>query len=163
MKTLSLILSAAVLLVTAACSKNVKESATAPDGSKVTLEKKGDQTTMEIKSKSGDKISLNVSEKGMKLATELPKDVPLFPKAVVQMDNSVSGTRMLGTNIPATVDEGVKFYTEEMKKQGWTIDASMAMGEGFMITTKKGERNCTIMITKNGKDTYLQLTLSGKD
>jgi hypothetical protein len=160
MKTRFLILSAALLLAAAACSKNMKETATTADGSKVTLEKKGDQTSMEIKSKSGEKVTLSVSDKGMKPATELPKDLPVYPKAVLKMDNTTGSLRMLGFYTADPVADGVKFYTEEMKKQGWSIDASMAMGEGHMITAKKDNRSCQLMITPDGKQTYVQLTLN---
>ncbi|MBI2497563.1 MAG: hypothetical protein HYV75_06480 [Opitutae bacterium] len=77
MKTPFRFLIAILLLATAACSKNTRETATTVDGHKVTLEKKGDQTGMEIKSKSGEKLNLSVSDKGMKPVTELPADVPL--------------------------------------------------------------------------------------
>ena len=163
MKTTLRLVFAALLLGAAACSKNVKESATTADGSKVTLEQKGGQATMEIKSKTGEKVSLNVSDKGMQPVTELPKDVPVYPKAVLKMDNAAGGMRMLGFYTADPVADGVKFYSEELKKQGWTIDASMAMGEGHMITAKKGGRSGQLMITKDGKETYIQLTLSGKD
>ncbi len=163
MKTLSLILSAALLLLAAACSKNTKETATTADGSKVTMEKKGDQATMEIQTKSGEKVTLNVSDKGVKTATDLPKDLPVYPKAVLKMDNAVGPMRMLGFYTNDPVADAVKFYTEEMKKQNWTVDAGMAMGEGYMFTAKKDNRSCQAMITKDGKETYIQLTLSTKN
>lgn len=162
MKTLSLLLSAAVLLATAACSKNVKETATTKDGSQVTLEKKGDQTSYEIKSKSGEKVTLSVSDKGVKPATPLPADLPVYPKAVLKMDNAVGPMRMLGFYTADPVADAVKFYTDEFKKQGWTIDNSMAMGEGYMLNISKDKRSCQAMITKDGKETYVQLTLSTK-
>ena len=163
MKTSIRLVIAALLLGAAACSKHTKETATTADGSKVTVEQKGDQATMEIKDKSGGKVTLNVSDKGMQPVTELPKDVPVYPKAVPRMDNAAGGLRMLGFYTPDPVADGVKFYAEELKKQGWTINANMAMGEGQMITAKKGGRSGQLMITKDGKETYIQLTLSGKD
>jgi hypothetical protein len=160
MKTLSLILSAALLLLAAACSKNTKETVTTADGGKVTLEKKGDQATMEFKGKAGEKVTLNVSETGMKPATELPKDVPLYPKAILQMDTTAADMRMLGMRTADPVADGVKFYTEELKKQGWTIDNSMVAGEGQMITAKKDKRACQLIITPDGKETYIQLVIT---
>lgn len=163
MKILSRLLIAALLLGAAACSKNTKNTVTTADGNKVTVEQKGDQVNYELQSKSGEKVSLRVSDKGVKLATELPKDIPLYPKAVIKMDNTMGAIRMLGLNISASVDDGVKYYTDELKAQGWTIDASMAMGEGHMLQTKKDARSCAVMITKDGKETYVQLTLTTKD
>jgi hypothetical protein len=160
MKTLSLILGAALLLLAAACSKNVKETATTKDGSKVTLEKKGDQVSYEIKSKSGEKVSLNVSEKGMKPMTELPKDLPVYSKAVLQMDNAVGPMRMLSWQTTDPLADVVKFYAEELKKQGWKIDTDMVMGEGHMFTTTKDNRTGQFMIVPDGKKTNIQLTLS---
>jgi len=162
MKITPLFLIVALLFALAACSKDTKETATAADGSKVTMEKKGDQTSMEIKSKSGEKVSMNVSDKGVKPTTELPKDLPVYPKATLKMDNVAGTLRMLGFYTADPVADGVKFYTEELKKQGWTIDANMAMGDGQMITAKKDTRSCQLMITKDGKETYIQLTLSSK-
>ncbi len=160
MKTTFRLLIAGALLGAAACSKNTKETATTIDGSKVTMEKKGDQTTMEIKTKSGEKVSLNVSDKNMQPTTPLPADLPVYPKAVLKMDNAVGPMRMLGFYTADPVADGVKFYTEELKKQGWTIDASMAMGEGHMLTVKKDQRSGQLMITPDGKQTYIQLTLT---
>jgi hypothetical protein len=163
MKTTIRLVIAALLLGAAACSKNTKETATTADGSKVTLEKKGDQASMEIKDKSGGKTTLNVSDKGMQPVTELPKDVPVYPKAVLKMDNASGGLRMMGFYTPDPGADAVKFYAEELKKLGWTIDANMAMGDGHMVRASKGARACNLMIAKDGKETYLQLTLSGKD
>ncbi len=162
MKTPTLFLIAAALLAMTACSKDTKETATTADGSKVTMAKKGDQATMEIQGKSGEKVSLNVSDKGMKPATELPKDLPVYPKATLKMDNVAGTLRMLGFYTADPVADGVKFYTEELKKQGWTIETNTAMGEGSMIIAKKDTRSCQLMITKDGKETYIQLTLSSK-
>ena len=163
MKASCRLLIAALLLAAAACSKNSKETVTTFDGNKVTLEKKGDQAVMEFKSKSGEKVSLNVSEKGMAPTTPLPKDLPVYPKAVLKMDNSAGSMRMLGFYTTDPLAAGVKFYTEELQKQGWTIEASMAMGEGHMISTKKDKQSCQIMITQDGKETYLQLTYSASE
>ena len=156
------LLIAALLLTASACSKSVKETTTI-DGNKVTLEQKGDKATMEIKSKTGEKVSLNVSDKGMAPVTELPKDLPVYPKAVLKVDNAAGGMRMLGFYTPDSVADGVKFYSEELKKQGWTIGASLGMGEGHMFSIEKDKRSGQIMITRDGKDTYLQVTLSAKD
>ena len=163
MKIRSLILSAALLLLAAACSKNTKETATTKDGTQVTMEKKGDQATMEIQTKSGEKVTLSASDKGVKPATELPKDLPVYPKAVLKMDNTVGPMRMLGFYTSDPVADAVKFYTDEFKKQGWTIDNSMAMGEGYMLNISKDKRSCQAMITKDGKETYVQFTLGAKN
>jgi hypothetical protein len=79
------------------------------------------------------------------------------------MDNASGGLRMMGFYTPDPVADAVKFYAEELKKLGWTIDANMAMGDGHMVRASKGDRACNLMIAKDGKETYLQLTLSGKD
>ena len=160
MKTPAIVVIAATVLAAAACSKNINESATTNDGSKVTMKSKGDQAQMEVTNKSGEKMTLNASASGIKPTADLPPDLPIYPKALLRMDNVTPQLRMLGYVTTDAVADGVKFYSEEMPKQGWTISASMAMGEGHMITAKKDNRNCQLMISKDGKETYIQVTLN---
>lgn len=160
MKHLSFLLIAAATVVAAGCSKTTKTTRRGPGGQEVTLEHKGSETSMEVKTGSGDTTKLRASATGLALPADFPKDVPIYPKAVVKMDDTVGPLRMVGLYIADPVAEGVKFYSEEMKKQGWTIDVSMPMGEGHMLTLKKDNRSCQMMITKDGKETYVQITLS---
>ena len=163
MRRHSCLLIAAVITVAAGCSKTTKTTKRGPDGQEVTMEHKGDQVALDVKTASGDTQKIKVSGKGMALPADFPKDVPVYPKAVMKMDNTVGPLRMVGLYIADPVADGVKFYTEEMKKQGWTIDGSMAMGEGHMLTCRKDQRSCQILIAKDGKETYVQLTIKAGD
>jgi hypothetical protein len=160
MKRLSLLLIAAAIAMAAGCSKTTKTTRRGPGGQEVTMEHKGSESSMEVKTASGDTTKLRSSATGLALGADFPKDVPVYPKAVVKMDNTVGPLRMVGLYIADPVADGVKFYSEEMTKQGWTIGASMPMGEGHMLTLKKDNRSCQLMITKDGKQTYVQITLS---
>lgn len=160
MKIRPVVVIATAVLAVAACSKSTNDSATTRDGAKVTMKTKGDRSQMEITNKSGEKTTLSVSDTNLKPATEVPADLPVYPKARLRMDNNTPSLRMLGYVTADPVADGVKFYSEEMPKQGWTVSASMAMGEGHMITAKKDNRNCQLMISKDGKETYIQVTLN---
>lgn len=160
MKHLFLLLFSAALLIATGCSKEQSHTATTADGHKVTLSGKGDQTSMEIKSKSGETISLKASASGMELPADFPKDIPLYPKRVVQSVNQMGKDRMIGIQATGTVAEVVAFYGTELKNQGWEFAPATPMGEGAMIIANKGPRTAMFMIAKtDDKRTFIQLSL----
>jgi len=157
MKRLSLLLIAAAMVVAAGCRKTITRSS---GGKEVSIERKGDQVNVALRNGSGDQVNLQVGAASMELPADFPTDVPIFPKAVVRMTNTQAKHRLLGLVIPASVAEGLAFYQDELKKQGWTVRPGVQMGAGYLLQAGKGARTCSMVITQDGRDTVIQLTIT---
>jgi hypothetical protein len=160
MKNLLRVVFSAWLLVALGCSK----SSSSHSGDKdVKVSKNGDQVVLDLQGKDGEKVHIAASENGVELPPGFPKDLPIYPKAVVQMANS-SGPNdtMVGTMVAATPNDALIFYQKELPQQGWKIENNMKAGEGYMVTITKGPRSGMIMISpQNAKETFIQLTITG--
>lgn len=140
---------AALLLALAACGKKNAGEVTISHGS-------GD--TVEIKDKDG-KVAVTASDKGVALPDDFPKDMPLMKDAVVQMVAGAGDNRIVMFAVGAPVAEVLAFYQENLKAQGWKIDATTNTGEGAMLNATKAGRQALVTISKNGKETAIQLTV----
>ena len=159
MRIPAIVLIAAALLLAAACSKRTMHTS---DGQTVTVDQKSGQMTIEGKDGKGSKVDLNVGGKGVPLPADFPKDVPIHSKQMVQFANTQGDERILGITVAAPAADTLKFYQEELKKQGWTVDAPLGLGAGFMLRAAKGDRECSLMINPNDKETFVQMSLSPK-
>jgi hypothetical protein len=157
MKPMSFLLIAAAMVVAAGCSKTITRSS---GGKEVSIERKGDQVNVALRGRSGDQVNLQVGGASMELPADFPTDVPIFPKAVVRMTNTQARHRLLALMIPASVADGLAFYQGELKKQGWTVQPGVQMGGGYLLQAGKGARTCSMVITLDGKDTVIQLTIT---
>lgn len=162
MPTKLLVLLAALLLVTAGCGK--KNSDYKTNGFGVTTEKKGDTVSLEAKGAGGSPgLKAVASEKGVPLPENFPKDVPLFKDALVTLATTLGDNLQVKTTFKAPVDEGMKFYEEQMKSQGWEVSV-MKMEGMNMVTGKKGPRQCSVMFSQENKQTVavLMVPVAGK-
>lgn len=125
------------------------------------MSKNGDQVALDIKGKDGVTTHLTASEKGVDLPPGFPKDLPIYPKAVVQMANS-SGPNdfTIGTMVAASPNDALIFYQKELPQQGWKIENNMKAGDGYILTTSKDARSGQILIApqEDAKNTYIQLS-----
>lgn len=161
MPTKLLILLSALLLVTAGCGKKTSRK-TSVGG--LTVDQKGDVTSMEFKGKDGEPgMKATASEKGVALPDGFPKDVPLFKDALVTMANTMGEMLQLKTTFKAPLEEGMKFYEEKLKSEGWEVSA-MKMEGANMVTGKKGKRQCTVMFSTEDKMTVavIMVPVEGK-
>jgi hypothetical protein len=150
MPTKLLILLSALLLVTAGCGKKNADYKTSGFG--VTTEKKGDTVSMEYKGKDGAVLKGSSSEKGVPLPENFPKDVPIFKDALVTMATTIGEMLQVKTTFKAPLEEGMKFYEEKMKADGWEMSV-MKMEGMNVVTGKKGKRQCTVMFSTEDKVT----------
>jgi hypothetical protein len=151
MPTKPLILLSALLLLTAGCGKNNVDYKTSQSG--VTVEKKGDTVSLEAKGMNGNPGMKAVSsEKGVPLPENFPKDVPLFKDALVTVATTMGDMLQVKTTFKAPLEEGMKFYEEKMKSEGWVISV-MKMEGANMVTGKKGNRQCSVMFSTEDKVT----------
>ncbi|MDI1320786.1 MAG: hypothetical protein PSW75_11440 [bacterium] len=144
MPTKLLILLSALLLVTAGCGRKSSQKTTVGG---VTVEQKGDDATVEFKGKDGEPgMKIMSNEKGGVLPAEFPKDVPIFKDALVVSAYIAGDAMQVQTTFKAPLEEGMKFYEEKMKVDGWEVSV-MKMEMMNMVTAKKGQRQCTVMFS----------------
>ena len=114
-----LVLLAALSLLTAGCGKKNSQKTTAGG---FNVEQKGDVTSLEAKGTDGNPgMKAVASEKGMPRPAELPKDVPIFKDALVTVANTLGDVLQVKTTFKAPIAEGMQFYQDKMKSEGWTI------------------------------------------
>lgn len=148
-----LILLAALSLVTAGCGKKTTQK-TSVGG--VTVEQKGDVATIEAKGQGGA-MKMISSEKGVPLPAELPKDVPIFKDALVVSAFITGEVMQVQTKFKASLEEGMKFYEEKLKADGWETSV-MKMEGANMVIGKKGQRQCTVIFSTEDKLTVASIS-----
>ena len=127
----------------------------------VTVDKSSGQVTYEGKTKDGA-VKVTASKAGVALPDDFPKDVPIYKGAVVQMTSTQGKMTLVHLNVSDPVADVLKYYQDELKSQGWEIQSTMNMGEGSMLTAKKGDRECSAVVAKQDKGTMIQLTVTQK-
>ncbi|MEI8376867.1 MAG: hypothetical protein WCJ35_28975, partial [Planctomycetota bacterium] len=154
-KTLTITL-ALLAAVTIGCGK--KTTFKTRDG-EVTVDRNGGQVTYEGKSKDGT-VKIAANEGGVALPDNFPKDMPIYKGAVVKVSSTQDKTMLAHMTVPASQADVLKYYQDQLKDQGWEIEATMNMGEGSMITANKSGRQGSVMIIKQDKETMVQLTVT---
>jgi hypothetical protein len=148
------------LLAAIACGCGKKSTYKTRDG-EVTVNKNGSEVTIESKTKDGN-VKMSSNAAGVALPDDFPKDVPIYKGAVPQMATTQGKMMMVHFNSSAPVADILKFYQEQLKEQGWEIQTTMNIGEGSMLSAKKGERECTATVMKQDKGSMIQLTVAQK-
>lgn len=155
MKTKLLFPLAALLLVTAGCGKKTTQKTTVGG---VTVEQKGDVTSLEIKGQDGNPgMKVSASEKGVPLPANFPKDIPIFKDATVTMANTTGDIMQVQTKFKAPWTEALQFYADKLKAEGWKVENVMNMGETGMVAAKIGDRQCTVMFGKEDRLSYAMI------
>jgi hypothetical protein len=129
-----------------------------PEG-QVTVDKKGGQVTFEGSSKDGT-VKVTANESGVALPDNFPKDIPIYKGAVIKISSTQGKTMLAHMTVPGSVADVLKYYQDQLKDQGWTIESTMNLGEGSMIAAKKAARQCSAMVLKQDKETLVQLTVT---
>ena len=154
-KKLAVVL-AAVAAITFGCGKSDTYKV---KGGEVTVNKKDGQVTFQGKNKDGNVI-VTAAKEGVALPDGFPKDVPIYKGAVVQVASTQGKMMLVHLNISAPVADALKYYQDQLKEQGWEINSTMNMGEGSMLTAKKGGRQCSAVVMKQDKGTMVQLSVT---
>lgn len=148
MPTKFLVLLVALSLVTAGCGKKTTQKTTVGG---LTVEQKGDTTSFEFKGKDGEPgMKSAASEKGVPMPGNFPKDVPIFKDALITVATTMGDMLQVKITFKAPIEEGMKFYEEKMKTDGWEVSV-MKMEGMNMVTGKKGQRQCTVMFAIEDK------------
>ena len=157
-----LILLAALSLVTAGCGKKSSQK-TSVGG--VTMEQKGDVATIEVKGKDGAPgMKIVASDKGVPLPENFPKDVPVFKDALVTAASTMGEMFQIKTTFKASIQEGLKFYAEKLKSEGWIVATTLDQGDSGVVSAKKDNRECAVMFGKEDDLTMAMImtTVPGK-
>ena len=141
-----LILLAVLSLLTAGCGKKTSQK-TSVGG--VTMEQKGDVATVEVKGKNGEPgMKIVASEKGVPLPENFPKDVPVIKDALVTAASTLGEMFQVKTNFKGSIQEGLKFYAEKLKSEGWNVTVALDQGDSGVVSAKKDQRECAVMLSK---------------
>lgn len=106
--------------------------------------------------------NITVSDSGVALPAEFPKDVPLQKGAVVKavMGSPEQGNLIVMTQLTdAKYPEVFARCQEDLKAQGWTTSAKMDNGQGGMLTLKKDDRDLMLTVATEDKNVNVQYTL----
>jgi hypothetical protein len=154
-RTLTLML-AALAVIAFGCGKG---STYKTNEGEVTVDRKGGQITYEGKSKEGS-VKVSANENGVALPDDFPKDVPIYKGAVVKVAATQGKMIMVQLSVPAPMSSSTKYYQDQLKDQGWEIQSMMNMGEGSMVIAKKGDRQCSAVVSKDGSASSVQISVT---
>lgn len=148
------VLVAAVLLT--ACGSNEK-SATIAGTTYKTDESAG---TASIVTTNG---SIKTTQGAAAAAVVMPAYAPVYPGATVEaVMETESGGRKTKMVTLATQDPVTKvgdFYKAALTKEGWKLPQSMLMPDAAMITGEKGDKQVSVMVSKQDDKTGIVLTV----
>lgn len=140
--------SALALLSLAACSGSEETVYTGPDGEEVTVQREGDGTTT-YRSEDGETtISTGT------LDTTAVGDVPMYPGATSREGLNLNTTARDGgrgqissfqtNDSPSDV---IGFYRNALQSRGYSIAATMDMGQSQMLVAERNDGNGGVQIT----------------
>ena len=154
------VLVAAVAL--AGCGKKTSESlaekmvehAMAKEGVKGKVNISDGKVTMETK----DGTTAYAAGEGTKVPDTFPKDVQVYAGAKVLASVSVPNGQNLMLESGDSIEKIIAFYKGSM--QGWKEEMSMNQGESSMLIYKKEPRTVSIVATRAGKGSQINLTVA---
>jgi hypothetical protein len=160
MKKISLTALCVFALLALGCGKEPTVSTPAGD---VKVTTKGDATTFEMKSKD-DKVNVTIagSDKGVALPDKFPSDIPVMPGAIVKVAMVTGEGMSVQFGVKSSQADAVKFYEENFKAKGWTIEATMNTGASSMMSAKKDKRECVLNIVPEGAGSIVQVLVSSE-
>ncbi|MBS0463058.1 MAG: hypothetical protein JSS41_11375 [Proteobacteria bacterium] len=162
---LASIVSSAVLLALAGCSKSPSQSAAeaavaAATGGKVQVSQSGDHTQMTIKDDKGNVMQMNAGG-NVALPRDFPSDVHLPANYTLKSVITVAGATVLEMHVAGAMQAVYGEYDGAMKADGWTQAVAMQTSDKeSMFNFTKGQRNAVVTITAadgGGSDVHLQV------
>lgn len=114
------------------------------------------------------KTGQTVSVGSQQLPADFPKDFPVYPGAGV--DGSVSGMQdgadtgyFITFTTKDSFDKVIKYYTDELAKQGWKMTASFNTEKMQTMAVSKGTREGSLSISSAEEGTTILMTLGNKN
>lgn len=99
---------------------------------------------------------------GAKLPDGFPADIHVVKNAKVLMSAATGDGFMVNLESAESMDTLDAAYTKEMKAQGWTVEATMNLGEQRSLVFKKGSRQTSVTLGKGPQGTQVIIGVSGK-
>lgn len=140
------------------CGKSEKTYKTAEG--EVKVKEKSGEVTYEATTKDGGKFTMAANDKGVALPDNFPKDVPILKGATVKVAMTQGKQMVVHLHVSGSVADAAKYYTDELKGQGWEIETTMNMGDSSMVSAKKDKRQCAVVAAKQSDGTLVQLSVS---
>ena len=156
MKKRTIVALAILAGLAAGCGKSEKTYKTGEG--EVTVKENGDQIAYEGTTKEG-KFKMSVGEKGVALPDDFPKDIPIMKGTTVKTAMTQGPQTIVHLYAAKSIADAAKFYQDELKVNGWTIENSLNMGDTSMVAAKKGNRQCNVVATKEGDGVLVQLVV----
>jgi hypothetical protein len=163
------VLIALLALIPAACRKS-REQAAEEMAEKIIASQSGGKAEVDL---SGGKVKITSTEKGkegtfefsggkdMKLSSDFPGDVPLYPgsKILAQMKMG-AGNQQVTLQADDPTKDVYDYYTKQMAKNGWEIVQEMKMPPTFTLVGKKGKRQAAVVIGDDGNKSTISVSLT---
>lgn len=102
----------------------------------------------------------SVGDKNIALPADFPKDVPILKGATLKVVMLHGEHMLVQLYTTVSIADAAKFYSAELKGQGWKIENSTNTGDMFIVSAKKGNTLCGVTVAKEGKQTLVQLAVS---
>jgi len=150
-RTLSILVLIASVCVLTNCGKKAEERAIEKriekqSGGKVKADLSKGQIT--IKDKEGETVIAQGG--GAKVPDGFPKDVLVYKNAAVTASVKQKNMFMLSLAAKDDMNKIAEAYKSSMKSQGWEEGMVMNMPDAVALQYKKGKRNASISINKEG-------------
>ena len=131
-------------------------------GVDVDLDTDGDGS-VKITGEDGSRVEIS-GEGSAKLPDAWPSSVPVLGDAKIMYSGTVSNTEDGKTftatfNTAQSLSDVTSFYTDELGKNGWAIDANLSTGEGSMISASQGENVAVAYISSADNETSVTLNV----
>jgi hypothetical protein len=127
----------------------------------------GRDGTMEFTGGDGESVQVTAGE-SVRLPETWPSSVPVFPDATITYtgtvntpEGSTGHTLTFTTSEPASAV--ASFYADALARDGWTVVANYATGDGAMISaTNAEEEGAVVYIGSSDGETGVTLTVETK-
>lgn len=106
-----------------------------------------------------ERMTVTTGENGVALPEHFPGDVPVFKGAKVALSMTQGDTLLVHFEAHTSVADGLKFYQDGLKIQGWSLEHTMKMGETAMVSARKAARQCSVVIASQSGGTRIQVTV----
>lgn len=154
-----------LILLVAGCGGSADEEAVerkieAETGGETEVDLSGG--TMEITGETDEgEYSLTAGEE-TKIPDDFPGDVFIYRPSKTVMSMKVPEGHSLTLTTKDDQSKVVDAYKSEMKKNGWSQEGSMNMGDHMMLVYKKGERMANVSVIPADDKTQINLTVAAE-
>jgi hypothetical protein len=125
--------------------------------------KQSSQAVVDVEIKDeGEEISIETEEGkittgSQELPDNFPEDIPIYKDATIMSTAASGNGSVVVLKATDSLKEATSFYSEELEKNGWTIESTTEIANATIYTIEKGDLFGGVII--NGSDEGIQITL----